>query len=154
MLRSGLVLAYVKWGNTSESLNPQSANGSIVQGIQMSSHIGRDPDCNTFITLLSLGAISLALIASLGAISIAPLSLGSLSIGEVSVGAFSRGRWFSYGDDAKGFISIAKTKVSGDYTVLLPLKNGEGEYLYSMLKDNIPWYLRWTLGSIKHLLGL
>ena len=104
--------------------------------------------------ILSLGAISLALIASLGAISIAPLSLGSLSIGEVSVGAFSRGRWFSYGDDAKGFISIAKTKVSGDYTALLPLKNGEGEYLYSMLKDNIPWHLRWTLGSIKHLLGL
>ena len=102
--------------------------------------------------ILSLGAISIALIASLGAISIAPLSLGSLSIGEVSVGAFSRGRWFSYGDNAKGF--IAKTKVSGDYTALLPLKKGEGEYLYSMLKDNIPWYLRWTLGSIKHLLGL
>ena len=120
----------------------------------MLSHIGRDPDCNAFITLLSLGAISLALIASLGAISIAPLSLGSLSIGEVSVGAFSRGRWFGYGDNAKGFAAIAKTKVSGDYTALLPLKNGEGEYLYSMLKDNIPWYLRWTLGSIKHLLGL
>ena len=154
MLRSGLVLAYAEWGNASASLNPQSANGSIVQGIQMSSHIGRDPDCNAFITLLSLGAISLALIASLGAISIAPLSLGSLSIGEVSVGAFSRGRWFSYGDDAKGFAAIAKTKVSGDYTALLPLKKGEGEYLYSMLKDNIPWYLRWTLGSIKHLLGL
>ena len=31
---------------------------------------------------------------------------------------------------------------------------GEGEYLYSMLEDNIPWHLRWTLGSIKHLLGL
>lgn len=120
----------------------------------MSPRIGRDPDGNAFITLLSLGAISLALIVSLGAISIAPLSLGSLSIGEVSVGAFSRGRWFSYGDNAKGFISISKTKVSGDYTAILPLKNGEGEYLYSMLKDNIPWYIRWTLGSIKHLLGL
>ena len=153
MLRSGLVLAYAEWGNASASLNPQSANGSIVQGIQMSPRIGRGPDGNTF-TLLSLGAISLALIASLGAISIAPLSLGSLSIGEVSVGAFSRGRWFSYGDNAKGFAAIAKTKVSGDYTALLPLKKGEGEYLYSMLKDNIPWYLRWTLGNIKHLLGL
>ena len=109
MLQSGPDLAYAEWGNTSASLNPQSANGSIVQGIQMLSHIGRDPDCNAFITLLSLGAISLALIASLGAISIAPLSLGSFSIGEVSVGAFSRGRWFGYGDNAKGFISIGKT---------------------------------------------
>lgn len=153
MLQSGPDLAYAEWGNASASLNPQSANGSIVQGIQMSPRIGGGPDGNTFITLLSLGAISIALIASLGAISIAPLSLGSLSIGEVSVGAFSRERWFSYGDNAKGFAAIAKTKVSGDYTALLPLKK-EGEHLYSMLKDNIPWYLRWTLGSIKHLLGL
>ena len=59
-------LAYAEWGNASASLNPQSANGSIVQGIQMSPRIGRGPDGNTFITLLSLGAISLALIAPSG----------------------------------------------------------------------------------------
>ena len=104
--------------------------------------------------LLSLGAISVGLIASLGAISIAPLSLGALSVGEVSVGAYSRGRWFSYGDNAKALVAIGKSKVAGDYTAFLPLKKGEGEYLFSVLKENIPFYLKWTLGSIKHLFGI
>lgn len=104
--------------------------------------------------IFSLGAISVALVASLGAISIAPLSLGSLSIGEVSVGAFSRGRWFSYGDNAKALVAIGKSKVAGEYTALLPLEGGKGEYLYAVLKENIPSYLRWTLGSVKHLFGL
>lgn len=104
--------------------------------------------------LFSLGAISVALIASLGSISIAPLSLGSLSIGEVSVGAYSRGRWFSYGDNAKALVAIGKSKVAGEYTALLPLEGGKGEYLYAVLKENIPSYLRWTLGSVKHLFGL
>ena len=102
--------------------------------------------------LLSLGAISVGLIASLGAISIAPLSLGALSVGEVSVGAYSRGRWFSYGDNAKALVAIGKSKVAGDYTAFLPLK--KGEYLFSVLKENIPFYLKWTLGSIKHLFGI
>ncbi|MGN1190609.1 MAG: helix-turn-helix domain-containing protein [Candidatus Ornithospirochaeta sp.] len=104
--------------------------------------------------IFSLGAISVALVASLGAISIAPLSLGSLSIGGVSVGAFSRGRWFSYGDNAKALVAIGKSKVAGEYTALLPLAPGKGEYLYAVLKENIPSYLRWTLGSVKHLFGL
>ena len=104
--------------------------------------------------LFSLGAISVGLIASLGAISIAPLTLGALSIGEVSVGAYSRGRWFSYGDNAKALVSIGKSKVAGEYTAFLPLKKGEGEYLFSVLKENIPFYLKWTLGSIKHLFGI
>ena len=104
--------------------------------------------------LLSLGAISVGLIASLGAISIAPLSIGALSVGEVSVGAYSRGRWFSYGDNAKALVAIGKSKVAGDYTAFLPLKKGEGEYLFSVLKENIPFYLKWTLGSIKHLFGI
>lgn len=104
--------------------------------------------------LFSLGAISIALFASLGAISIAPLSLGSLSIGEVSVGAFSRGRWFSYGDDAKAFVAIGKSKVAGEYTAFLPLQQGKGEYLFTVLKESIPSYLKWTLGSVKYLFDL
>ena len=104
--------------------------------------------------LFSLGAISIGLISSLGAISFAPLSLGALSIGEVSVGGYSRGRWFSYGDNAKALVAIGKSKVGGTYTAFLPLKGGEGEYLFAVLKENIPRYLKWTLGSIKHLFGL
>ncbi|MGN1163753.1 MAG: helix-turn-helix domain-containing protein [Candidatus Ornithospirochaeta sp.] len=104
--------------------------------------------------LFSIGAISIALVAGIGSISIAPLSLGALSFGEVSVGAFSRGRYFSYGDNAKGLVAIAKSKVAGEYTAILPLDGGKGEYLFSVLSERIPRYLRWTLSSVRHLFGL
>ena len=104
--------------------------------------------------LLSCGAISLALLASCGAISIAPLSLGSLSLGDISIGALSRGKWFSYGDNAKAFVAVAKSKAVGDYTALLPLEKGKAEHLYLIVKENLPFYLKWTLGAVKSVLGL
>lgn len=104
--------------------------------------------------LLSCGAISLALLASCGAISIDPLSLGSLSLGDISIGALSRGKWFSYGDNAKAFVAVAKSKAMGDYTALLPVEKGKAEHLYLIVKENLPFYLKWTLGAVKSVLGL
>ena len=101
----------------------------------------------------SMGGVSIGM-ASLGLFSLGSFSLGLLSLGAISVGAYSRGRWFSYGDNAKALVAIGKSKVAGDYTAFLPLKKGEGEYLFSVLKENIPFYLKWTLGSIKHLFGI
>jgi len=102
--------------------------------------------------LMAIGSIALGIFA-IGAIALGFLSIGALSVGQLSIGAYASGKYFAYGDVARGMIAIGESEAAGDvYSRLCKLGSLGGEeisYVCTLLDENVPWYLNWAKEIIK-----
>ncbi len=102
--------------------------------------------------LMAIGSIALGIFA-VGAVALGFLTFGALSVGQLSVGAYASGKYFAYGDIARGMIAVGESETVGDvYSRLCKLGSlGREEIsrICSLLDENVPWYLNWAKEIIK-----
>lgn len=105
--------------------------------------------------LMAIGSIALGIFA-IGAIAWGFLSFGALSVGQLSVGAYASGKYFAYGDIARGMIAVGESEAVGSvYNHLCKLGSLGGEeisHICTLLDENVPWYLNWAKEIIKTFL--
>lgn len=102
--------------------------------------------------LMAIGSIALGVFA-IGAIALGFLTFGALSVGQLSVGAYASGKYFAYGDVARGMIAIGGSDATGDLYSRLgelgSLGREEISQICVLLDQNVPWYLTWAKEIIK-----
>lgn len=104
--------------------------------------------------VFAAGAIAAGAIAA-GAIAIGIIAVGALAVGAFSGGALAVGKFFAIGYDARGMVAIGDEKFRGSLfsQSMASLTDAQKPQIISLLRENIPAWLRWCLGFVRFVLG-
>lgn len=100
------------------------------------------------IGLAAGGAIAVGLLAA-GALSVGFVSFGAVAVGQFAVGAAAFGRWFAYGDHARGIIAVGKTFAGGTHSFVGGYDKAE---VSGLLNEVVPKFWQWLASWMKAII--